>query len=178
GTSAAGSRSVAVRRQEPPPTSRADNASLRMNRPPRSGRASTRSTSAPSARRNVSSFATASGNASASTISPGGRRPRTRPAFPPFACSQAVRPSGPRRGAGAGGPPAGGGAAAAPRGGGPRAFPSFLGRPPRGGTGGGGGGGGKPRPPRGEPTRIGRGRAPPPAASAANRRSAAPTRAS
>ena len=79
----AGSRSVSVRRHEPPPTSRAESATLRTNRPARSGRASDRSTSVPSARRSVSSFPTASGNSSASTISAGGRRPRTRPLAAP-----------------------------------------------------------------------------------------------
>ena len=88
-----------LRRHEPPPTSRADSAIFRMNRSARSGRASSASSNAPKARRSVSSFPIASGNSSASTISAGGRRPRTRAGFPPLARPQARRPSGPKRSA-------------------------------------------------------------------------------
>ena len=59
-------------------------AAFRSGRPARSGRASSRSRSAPNARRSVSSLPTASGNSSASTSSAGGRRPRTRPVLPPL----------------------------------------------------------------------------------------------
>src|SRR5437763_1451974 len=97
--SAVASRSVTVRRHEPPLTRRATSATFRTKRPARSGRASTASSTAPKARRSVSSFATASGNSSASTISAGGRRPWTRAALPPLARPQARRPSGPSRSA-------------------------------------------------------------------------------
>ena len=59
---------------------RAATASLRNGRPARSGRASSRSSSAPNARRSVSSFPTASGKESASTSSAqGGVRPHATP---------------------------------------------------------------------------------------------------
>ena len=48
------SRNVAVCRHEPPPTSRADTATFRAVRPPRSSRASRRSTRTESARASVS----------------------------------------------------------------------------------------------------------------------------
>ena len=75
--SALASRSVSARRHEPPSTSRADSASFRNGRPARSGRASRRSSSEPSARRSVSSFPTASGKTRTSASSAAGLRPRT-----------------------------------------------------------------------------------------------------
>ena len=78
-----GSRSVTVRRHEPPAASRRTAASLRANRPARSGSGSSRSSRVANARRSVNSFPTASGNSSSSTISAGCRRPRPRRAGRP-----------------------------------------------------------------------------------------------
>ena len=172
-SSVVGSRSVALRRHEPPPTSRAESASLRTNRPPRSGRAISVSTSAPKARRNVSSLPIASGNSSASTISAGGRRPRTRDDLPPLARPQARRPSGPNRSATA--PP--GSPASCPT----RFTPSSCSSARRRGsigTSSSGSGARKSRSRSSETTKICPGRATFAAAKAANRRCAAPARGS
>ncbi len=93
--SAVGSRSVTVRRHEAPPTSRAQSATFLGGRPARSGRASRRSTSTPSPRRSVSSLPTASGNSSVSWSD--SRRPSSappsRPALPSPGSRRAGRPA-------------------------------------------------------------------------------------
>ena len=94
--SALGSRSVSVRRQEPPPTRRAESASLRTKRSARSGRASSASSRTLSARRSVSSFANRLGELE--RLGELGRRAcarRTRASPAPRA--RASRPAGRRR---------------------------------------------------------------------------------